>query len=412
MNMDALGALTNREREVLGLIGQGYSLAEIADQLYRSQKTIQTHRLSLGRKLGVNNRVELARIAIAAGLAPLDDDLPGGSTAASPKPELDEAGQAWRTLQKIEEALSLRAGPRYFRRLVELITRHLGVASAGISELSEDRQWFYTVALVDRGQLHEEIAYPVSHSACQASLEQPVTLYSSKAQQSFPKDEPLKRMQGESYVAARLDGEKGQPIGVLWAAHSEPLDETAEPEKILRILADRAAAELERWRTLDTLRELREDLEDRVERRTEQLEQSNAELQQTIEALKAAQSRATTEEKRFRLLVETMSEGLAILDHQQRLTYANPQYEQIVGRPAEKLLGRSPAEWMDAPSAEQFRQVHRGEPRFERERYYANFVQPDGQAVRVLVSPRGIFDEQGHYQGSFAVLSLPPTQDN
>ncbi|NBC10716.1 MAG: PAS domain S-box protein [Planctomycetes bacterium] len=411
MNIDGIKSLTNREREVLGLIGQGYSLAEIADQLYRSQKTIQTHRLSLGRKLGVNNRVELARIAIAAGLAPLDEHLPGGPVANA-KQELDGDGQAWRTLKKIEEELSLLAGPRYFRRLAEAITRHLKVTAAGVSELSEDRQWFHTVAVVDRGQVIEEITYPVSRSACEDALEKPITFVRQNVQQRFPEDPPLVQMQAESYIAARLDGEKGQPIGVVWAVHTEPLDESAEPEKILRILADRAAAELERWRTLDALRELREDLEDRVERRTQQLEQSNAELQQTIEALKAAQTRASTEEMRFRLLVETMSEGLGILDPQQRLTYVNPQYERIVGRPADKILGHSPAEWMDGPSARRFREVHQGEPRAERERYYVNFIQPDGQAVRVLVSPRDIFDEQGRYQGSFAVLSLPPTHDN
>jgi len=412
MNMHALDNLTNREREVLGLIGQGFSLAEIADKLYRSQKTIQTHRLSLGRKLGVNNRVELARIAIATGLSPLESDLPDGAQSSAATSQLDDAGHAWRTLQTIEQGLSLLAGPRYFRRLAESITRHLHVTAAGVSELSEDRQWFHTVAVVDRGQIIEEITYPVSRSACEDALKESITFVREHAQQRFPDDLPLIQMQAESYIAARLNGEDGRPIGVLWAIHTEPIDESSEPEKILRILADRAGAELERWRTIDALRELREDLEDRVERRTQQLERSNAELQQTIEALKAAQARAHTEAKRFRLLVETMSEGLGILDPQQRLTYVNPQYERIVGRPADQLLGHCPAEWMDAPSAERFRKFHQGEPQAERERYYVNFIRPDGQAVRVLVSPRGIFDDQGRYQGSFAILSTPPTHDN
>jgi len=412
MNVHALDNLTNREREVLGLIGQGLSLAEIADKLYRSQKTIQTHRLSLGRKLGVNNRVELARIAIATGLSPLDSDLPDGAQSSTSTSQLDDAGHAWRTLQTIEQGLSLLAGPRYFRRLAESITRHLTVTAAGVSELSEDRQWFHTVAVVDRGQIIEEITYPVSRSACEDALKEPITFVRQHAQQRFPDDLPLIQMQAESYIAARLNGEDGRPIGVLWAIHTEPIDESSEPEKILRILADRAGAELERWRTIDALRELREDLEDRVERRTQQLERSNAELQQTIEALKAAQARAHTEEKRFRLLVETMSEGLGILDPQQRLTYVNPQYERIVGRPADQLLGHSPAEWMDPDSARHFEKLHQGEPRAERERYYVNFIRPDGQAVRVLVSPRGIFDDQSRYQGSFAILSTPPTHDN
>jgi DNA-binding CsgD family transcriptional regulator len=68
-----LGALTARELEILKLIGVGLSTAEIAKKLGRSVKTVEWHRVSLGEKLGVTNRVELARIAIAAGLVSLDE---------------------------------------------------------------------------------------------------------------------------------------------------------------------------------------------------------------------------------------------------------------------------------------------------------------------------------------------------
>ena len=66
-----LSDLTKREREVLGLIGRGLSTARIASHLHRSEKTVKSHRLALGRKLAVTNRVELARIAIETGLSPL-----------------------------------------------------------------------------------------------------------------------------------------------------------------------------------------------------------------------------------------------------------------------------------------------------------------------------------------------------
>ncbi|MEM1330612.1 MAG: LuxR C-terminal-related transcriptional regulator [Planctomycetota bacterium] len=71
-DLGPLASITKRETEVLALIGRGMSTAEIADSLGRSVKTIEGHRVSLGSKLGVNNRVELARIAIRAGLAPFD----------------------------------------------------------------------------------------------------------------------------------------------------------------------------------------------------------------------------------------------------------------------------------------------------------------------------------------------------
>ncbi len=65
--------LTRREREVLRLIGQGLATADIAKILHRSVKTIEWHRVSLGNKLGITNRVQLARIAIRSGLTTLTD---------------------------------------------------------------------------------------------------------------------------------------------------------------------------------------------------------------------------------------------------------------------------------------------------------------------------------------------------
>jgi DNA-binding NarL/FixJ family response regulator len=49
---DAVAALTQREKSVLSLYAQGYSMKEIANCLNVSVKTAETHRNNLGRKLG------------------------------------------------------------------------------------------------------------------------------------------------------------------------------------------------------------------------------------------------------------------------------------------------------------------------------------------------------------------------
>lgn len=69
-DLGPLSTLTPRELLVLSLIGQGLSTAEIAKRFNRSEKTIEWHRTGLARKLGARNRVELARIAVRAGLSP------------------------------------------------------------------------------------------------------------------------------------------------------------------------------------------------------------------------------------------------------------------------------------------------------------------------------------------------------
>lgn len=76
VHLGPLAVLTSRELEVLALIGQGLSTAEIAQALFRSVKTIEKHRESIGRKLVVTSRVELGRIATRAGLELRDAQLP------------------------------------------------------------------------------------------------------------------------------------------------------------------------------------------------------------------------------------------------------------------------------------------------------------------------------------------------
>ena len=60
-------ALTEREREVLGLVAQGHTNAEIADRLVVSVKTVETHRAHLMHKLGLQTRAELVQYALREG---------------------------------------------------------------------------------------------------------------------------------------------------------------------------------------------------------------------------------------------------------------------------------------------------------------------------------------------------------
>jgi two-component system response regulator NreC len=56
--------LTERELDVLRLIALGYTNGEIAEQLYLSTRTVETHRAHIQRKLGRNTRAELVRYAL------------------------------------------------------------------------------------------------------------------------------------------------------------------------------------------------------------------------------------------------------------------------------------------------------------------------------------------------------------
>jgi DNA-binding NarL/FixJ family response regulator len=67
-----LARLSLRERQVLQLVAEGKSSAEIADILSLSLKTVETYRSRLMHKLGISDLPGLVRFAIQHGLTPLE----------------------------------------------------------------------------------------------------------------------------------------------------------------------------------------------------------------------------------------------------------------------------------------------------------------------------------------------------
>lgn len=62
------GDLTERERQVLLLLGEGLTARAIAHRLEISERTVNTHVGNLYRRMGVNNRVDAVRAGMRAGL--------------------------------------------------------------------------------------------------------------------------------------------------------------------------------------------------------------------------------------------------------------------------------------------------------------------------------------------------------
>jgi len=65
---DRYNSLTQRERDVLRLVAQGYSAPEIGEQLFISPKTVDTYKQRINEKLGISHRSEYVDFALKVGI--------------------------------------------------------------------------------------------------------------------------------------------------------------------------------------------------------------------------------------------------------------------------------------------------------------------------------------------------------
>lgn len=66
--------LSRREQEVLQLVADGLTTQQIADQLFTSKRTVETHRQNILEKTGAKNTASLVRYAIAQGFLRSDEE--------------------------------------------------------------------------------------------------------------------------------------------------------------------------------------------------------------------------------------------------------------------------------------------------------------------------------------------------
>ena len=113
-------------------------------------------------------------------------------------------------------------------------------------------------------------------------------------------------------------------------------------------------------------------------------------------------------ERKYQELVETMSDGFAIQGKDQRLSYVNDRYCEILGRDRRELIGHPTDEFMTEESQEHFRQIMERRREGVAESYEVTFIRPDESHVHVRSAPRPSFGPKGEYKGSFAVHKETP----
>jgi diguanylate cyclase (GGDEF)-like protein/PAS domain S-box-containing protein len=109
-------------------------------------------------------------------------------------------------------------------------------------------------------------------------------------------------------------------------------------------------------------------------------------------------------EERYRRLVETMNDGL-LVQSQDRFTYVNNRLGQMLGFQREEMVGRPLYDFLPEQGKEIMAEQLARRSRGERKYYEIPWTGKSGKQVHTIVSPEPIFDDEGKYQGSFAVVT-------
>lgn len=99
-----------------------------------------------------------------------------------------------------------------------------------------------------------------------------------------------------------------------------------------------------------------------------------------------AQQELRTSETRYRLLVESMNEGLCVVDADGVLTYANKRLAEMIGDIIGEIAGRSPEEFLSGESLPRLEEQRKRRRLSERGVYQGNLLSKERRQVPGLVS--------------------------
>ena len=120
---------------------------------------------------------------------------------------------------------------------------------------------------------------------------------------------------------------------------------------------------------------------------------------------KIAEETLRESEERYRHLVETMNEGLAMADQDYVFTFVNERLCEMLGYSREEMLGRHIVEFVHEDYKDFMQDQVARRQRGEARSYEIDWRAKDGQRVYTLISPKGFYDANGQLTGSLGVLT-------
>ena len=120
---------------------------------------------------------------------------------------------------------------------------------------------------------------------------------------------------------------------------------------------------------------------------------------------KQAEEELLDSEQRFRTLIETMNDGLAVDDENGVFTYVNRKLCIILGYDEEEMIGHKVSEFLDEENRHFYAEHSVNRKDGQMESYEISWIKKDKTLIPTIISPQPVFDSERKYRGSFAVIT-------
>ncbi|MBF0531137.1 MAG: response regulator, partial [Deltaproteobacteria bacterium] len=154
----------------------------------------------------------------------------------------------------------VHSGEDFFQSLARYLAENLDMDYVCIDRLEGDLLAARTLAVYFDGKFEDNVTYTLKDTPCGDVVGKTICCFPRVVRQIFPKDIVLQEMVAESYVGTTLWSSTGQPIGLIAIIGRKPLENPQLAESILRLVAVRAAGELERQQAEDEKAKLEKQL--------------------------------------------------------------------------------------------------------------------------------------------------------
>lgn len=126
---------------------------------------------------------------------------------------------------------------------------------------------------------------------------------------------------------------------------------------------------------------------------------------ENISEKKKVETQLRESEEKYRTLVETMNEGILVLNCDLVVTYINDKMETLLGYSKNDIIGQKFLKFLHQESISDFAEQQRLRNEGIADSYEFVMVNSNGEKVFILSSPTPIFDSVQNYKGSYEVLT-------